>query len=230
MKRERGMRSENVLARMGKLGVIPVVVIKDPGKAVELGRTLLDAGLDLIEITLRTEKAVDAIKALSKALPEMLVGAGTVFSVATAKQALSAGARFIVSPHLDEKVVAYCASKDVVCIPGVFTPSEVQRAIDAARKGSGRRNIKDLPLVIKIFPASTGGPGHITAMRAVFPDVRFLPLGGVNPGNVAEYVKGGAWAVGGTWICKKELIESSNFVQISQLTKEALALIEAARK
>ena len=230
MKRERGMRSENVLARMGMLGVIPVVVIKDPGKAVELGRTLLDAGLDLIEITLRTEKAVDAIKALSKALPEMLVGAGTVFSVATAKQALSSGARFIVSPHLDEKVVAYCSSKGVVCIPGVFTPSEVQRAIDAARKGSGRRNIKDLPLVIKIFPASTGGPGHITAMRAVFPDVRFLPLGGVNPGNVAEYVKGGAWAVGGTWICKKELIESSNFVQISQLTKEALALIEAARK
>jgi len=230
MKRERGIPSEKVLARMGKTGVIPIVVIEDPSKATQLGRTLLDAGLALIEITLRTERANEAIRVLSKALPEMLVGAGTVFSVTAAKEALSSGARFIVSPHLDERLVTYCARKDIVCIPGVFTPSEVQRAISAARKGSRRKGVRDLPLVMKIFPASTGGPTHITAMRAVFPDVRFMPLGGVNAGNVAEYIKGGAWAVGGTWICKKEFIDSANFAQISQLVKEALALIEAARK
>jgi 2-dehydro-3-deoxyphosphogluconate aldolase/(4S)-4-hydroxy-2-oxoglutarate aldolase len=229
MKRERGTPSENILARIEKAGVIPVVVIKDHKKAVQLGRALLDAGLDLIEITLRTERAIDAIRALSKTLPDMLVGAGTVFSVAAAKEALSAGAQFIVSPHLDEQIITYCARKDIVCIPGVFTPSEVQRAISAARNGS-RKNVRDLPLVIKVFPASTGGPSHITAMRAVFPDARFMPLGGVNPANTAEYIKGGAWAVGGTWICKKEFIDSSNFTQISQLAKEALALIEAARK
>jgi 2-dehydro-3-deoxyphosphogluconate aldolase/(4S)-4-hydroxy-2-oxoglutarate aldolase len=215
---------------MSKAGIVPVVVIEDPNKAVQLGRTLLDAGLDLIEITLRTEKAIEAIRVLGKGLPEMLVGAGTVFSLAAAKQALSSGAHFIVSPHLDERLVTYCASKDVVSVPGVFTPSEVQRAITAAKKGSGRSNIRELPLVIKIFPASTGGPGHITAMRAVFPDVRFMPLGGINAGNVAEYVRGGAWAVGGTWICKKELVESSNFAQISQLAKDALTLIAVARK
>ena len=217
--------SEEVLTRIGKARVIPVVVLKDPGKAVELGRALLDAGLDLIEITLRTEEAMDAIRSLSKGLPQMLVGAGTVFSVKAAREALSSGAHFIVSPHLDEQIVMYCARKDIVCIPGVFTPSEVQRAITAAKRGAERQEVKELPLAVKIFPASTGGPSHITAMRAVFPDVRFVPLGGINAGNAADYIKGGAWAVGGTWICKKEMIESGNFRQISQLAKEALAIL-----
>ena len=229
MKRESIATSQDVLARMEKAGIIPVVVIEDPAKALQLGRTILDAGLDLIEITMRTENAMEAVKVLCKELPEILVGAGTVFSIPTAKKAISLGARFIVSPHLDEQIVTYCARKDIVSIPGVFTPSEIQRAIEAARKGSRRKSIKDLPLVIKIFPASTGGPGHITAMKAVFPDVRFLPLGGVNASNLAEYIKGGSWAVGGTWICKKELIASSNFAQISQLIKDSRALIEAAR-
>lgn len=230
MKREGGTMSQDVLARMEKAGIIPVVVIEDPSKAVQLGRTILDAGLDLIEITMRTERAMEAVKVLSKELPEILVGAGTVFSVPIAKKVLSLGARFIVSPHLDEQIVAYCARKNVVSIPGVFTPSEVQRAIEAARKGSRRKSIKDLPLVIKIFPASTGGPGHITAMKAVFPEVRFLPLGGVNANNLAEYIKGGSWAVGGTWLCKRDLIDSGNFAKISELVKEALAIIASARK
>jgi 2-dehydro-3-deoxyphosphogluconate aldolase/(4S)-4-hydroxy-2-oxoglutarate aldolase len=215
---------------MEKAGIIPVVVINDPNKAVQLGRAILDGGLDLIEITMRTERAMEAIKALSKGLPEILIGAGTVFSVPIAKKALSLGARFIVSPHLDEQIVTYCAKKNVVSVPGVFTPSEVQRAIEAARKGSRRKSIKDLPLVVKIFPSSTGGPGHITAMKAVFPDVRFLPLGGVHAGNLAEYVKGGSWAVGGTWLCKRDLIDTGNFAKISELVKEALTIIATARK
>lgn len=222
--------SQEVLERMEKAGIIPVAVIEDPDKAVQLGRTILDGGLDLIEITMRTERAMESIKLLSEELPEILVGAGTVFSVPIAKKALSSGAHFIVSPHLDEHIVTYCTRKDVVCVPGVFTPSEIRRAIEAAKRGQRRKSIKDLPLVIKIFPASTGGPGHITAIKAVFPDVRFLPLGGVNSGNLAEYVKGGSWAIGGTWLCKRELIDSGNFAKISELVKEALAIIAAARK
>jgi len=221
---------QDVLARMEKAGIIPVVVIEDPSKAVQLGRTVLDAGLDLIEITMRTARAMEAIRALCKEFRELLVGAGTVFSVPVAKEALSAGARFIVSPHLDEEIVTYCARKNIVSIPGAFTPSEVQRAIKAATAGARRRSIKELPLVIKVFPASTGGPGHITAMKAVFPDVRFMPLGGVNAGNLAEYMKAGAWAVGGTWICKRDLIEAGNFAKISELVKEALQIIATARK
>jgi len=223
------MRS-NLLARMEKAGIIPVVVIEDPTKAVRLGRTILDAGLDLIEITMRTERAMEAVKILSEEVPEICVGAGTVFSVPVAKKVLSLGARFIVSPHLDEQIVTYCARRNIVSVPGVLTPSEVQRAIAAARKGSGLKSIKDLPLVIKVFPASTGGPAHIAAMKAVFPDVRLLPLGGVNATNLAEYIKAGSWAVGGTWLCKRDLIESGNFTKISELVKEALAIIDAARK
>jgi len=172
---------------------------------------------------------MDAIRVLHKELPQILVGAGTVFSVKAAREALASGAHFIVSPHLDERIVMFCARKDIVCIPGVFTPSEVQRAISAAKRGAKRENVKELPLVVKIFPASTGGPSHITAMRAVFPDVRFMPLGGVNANNAADYIKGGAWAVGGTWICKKETIDSGNFAQISQLAREALVVLQAAR-
>ena len=230
MKRGNVAMSQDVLARMEKAGIIPVVVIEDPAKAVQLGRTILDAGLDLIEITMRTERAMEAVKVLNQELPEILVGAGTVFSIPTAKKVLSLGARFIVSPHLNEQIVKYCARKDIVSIPGVFTPSEIQRAIEAARKGSRRKKIKDLPLVIKIFPASTGGPGHITAMKAVFPDVKFLPLGGVNTSNLSEYIKGGSWAVGGTWICKRDLIDSGDFAKISELVKEAMAIIAKTRK
>lgn len=230
MKAGSGTMPQDVLSRMEKAGIIPIVVIEDPGKAAQLGRTILDAGLDLIEITMRTERAMEALRIVSKELPEMLVGAGTVFSVPVAKEALSKGARFIVSPHLDEELVTYCAKKNVVSVPGVFTPSEVQRAIQAARKGTPRKSIKDLPLVIKIFPASTGGPGHITAMKAVFPDVRFLPLGGVNAGNLAEYLKAGSWAVGGTWICKRDLVEAGNFDKISELAREALRIIAETRK
>ncbi len=230
MKVGSGTMPHDVLGRMEKAGIIPIVVIEDPGKAGELGRTVLAAGLDLIEVTLRTPRAMEAIRALSRELPEMLVGAGTAFSVPVAKEALSVGARFIVTPHLDERIVAYCARRKIVCVPGIFTPSEVQRAINAATIGTRPGSVKDLPLVIKVFPASTGGPGHIAAMKAVFPDVRFLPLGGVNAGNLAEYLKAGAWAVGGTWICKRDLIEAGNFAGISGLVKEAVGIIATVRK
>jgi 2-dehydro-3-deoxyphosphogluconate aldolase/(4S)-4-hydroxy-2-oxoglutarate aldolase len=229
MKTGSGTMPQDVLERMEKAGIIPIVVIEDPSKAVQLGRTILDAGLDLIEITMRTSKAMEAIRVLNKEVPEMLVGAGTVFSVTVAKEALSAGARFIVTPHLDEEIVAYCVRKRIVCVPGIFTPSEVQRAIKAAAIATRPGSMKDLPLVIKVFPASTGGPGHIAAMKAVFPDVRFLPLGGVSAGNLAEYLKAGAWAVGGTWICKKDLIEAGNFTRISELVKEARSIISTVR-
>ena len=221
--------SQEVLDRMEKAGVVPIVVIEDPSKVVELGRTIQEAGLDLIEITMRTARAIEAIEILKTEMPQLLVGAGTIFSLSAAKEALSAGARFIVSPHLNERIVTYCVSKDVVCIPGVFTPSEVQRAIEAARKRKRTKDIKDLPLVIKIFPASTGGPSHLKAMKAVFPEVRFLPLGGVSAENLSEYMKAGAWAVGGTWICKKELIESGDFAAISKLVKEATRIVAKAR-
>jgi 2-dehydro-3-deoxyphosphogluconate aldolase/(4S)-4-hydroxy-2-oxoglutarate aldolase len=222
--------SQEVMTRVEKAGIIPIVVIDDADKALPLGRTLLDAGLDLIEITMRTERAMQAMKILVKELPELLVGAGTIFSLSKTKEALAAGARFIVSPHLDEEIVTYCVERDVPCVPGVFTPSEVQKAISAAMRSRRTKSIRDLPLVIKIFPASTGGPTHIKAMRVVFPEVRFLPLGGIDANNLADYLEAGAWAVGGTWICKRELIQAGNFSRISDLAREALHIIREVRK
>ncbi len=227
---------QEVLRRMERAGIIPVAVIDNPANAVQLGRSILDGGVDLIEITMRTPRSKEAIEVLSRELPEILTGAGTVFSVPVAEETLASGARFIVSPHLDEEIVEYCARNMVVSIPGVITPSEVQRAIQAATRGcrflhpDRPTSMNDLPLVVKIFPASTVGPAHIGAMRAVFPNVRFLPLGGVHAENLAEYLKAGAWAVGGTWICNRDLIRSGNFARITELVKEAKSIIASVRK
>lgn len=220
------------LERIKEKGLIPVVIIEDPKKVVPLGKAFLDVGLDIIEITMRTQRAIEAIKVLREGLPEMLVGAGTVFSLQIAKEAIKAGARFIVSPHLDEEIVAYCVKKDIIVCPGVYTPTEVNRAIQAAVKAKGNEftNMEDLPLLLKIFPASSGGPEHIKALRAVFPNVRFIPLGGINAENLADYIKSGAWAIGGTWICRKELIDKGEMAKISELTSEALRIMKEARK
>ncbi len=222
--------SEEVMERMGKAGVIPVVVIEDPSKAVQLGKTILNSGLDLIEITMRTKRAMDALKILNKELPDLLLGAGTVFTIPIAEEAISQGARFVVSPHLDEEIISCCIDQDVVCIPGVYTPTEIQRAIKTAAKKRPGMSIKELPLAIKIFPASTGGPSHLKALKAVFPQVRFVPLGGVNADNLGDYFKAGAWAVGGTWVCRRKLIEKSDYARISELIREAVRLVTDARR
>jgi len=218
------------MERIERAGVIPVAVIEDPSKAVQLGTTVLNAGLDLIEITMRTKRAMDAIKVLNKELPDLLLGAGTVFTVPTAKEAISQGARFIVSPHLDEEILSYCMNHDIVCIPGAYTPTEIQRAIKTATRDRQVPNTREIPLAIKIFPASTGGPNHLKAMKAVFPEVRFVPLGGVNASNLSDYFKAGAWAVGGTWICRKNLIDTDDYTRISELVREAVQLVKDATR
>lgn len=220
------------LERIKEKGLIPVVIIEDPKKVVPLGKAFLDVGLDIIEITMRTQRAIKAIKILRKGLPKMLVGAGTVFSLPAAKEAIKAGVRFIVSPHLDEEIVAHCIKKDIIVCPGVYTPTEVNRAIQVAVKAKGNEitNKEDLPLMLKIFPASSGGPEHIKALKAVFPNARFIPLGGINAKNLADFIKAGAWAIGGTWICKKELIDKGEMAKISELTREALQIIKEARE
>lgn len=220
------------LKRIEEKGLIPVVIIENPEKAVSLGEAFLKAGLDIIEITMRTEKALEALKNIKRELPEMLVGAGTVFSTQIAEKAIKTGARFIVSPHLDEEIVTYCIKKDVIVCPGVFTPTEVNRAIQSALRAGGNKfkNVEDLPFFIKIFPASSGGPEHIIALKSVFPKARFMPTGGVNSKNVADFIKAGARVVGGSWVCKKELIDRGEMSKISELTKEALKIIKEARQ
>lgn len=219
------------LERIRKKGLIPVVIIEDPRKAVPLGKAFVNAGLDIIEITMRTQRAMEAIKILKEELPEMLVGAGTIFSLTKAKEAINLGARFIVSPHLDEEIVTYCVKHDILVCPGVYTPTEVNKAVQTTFKAKGDdfTEMEDLPLLLKIFPASSGGPEHVRALKAVFPYARFIPLGGVDAKNLPDFIKAGAWAIGGTWICKKELIDKGDMSRISELTSEALRIIKEAR-
>lgn len=121
-------------------------------------------------------------------------------------------------------------NNDTIACPGVCTPTEVRRATLSASKGKNVRDRRELSLMVKVFPASSGRAEHIRAMKAGFPGIRFIPLGGVTPGNIADLIKAGAWAIGGTWFCKKELIDGNEMQRITELTGEALRLLQEARQ
>ena len=197
--------------RFSHAGIVPVVVIDHAGDALPTARALLDGGVDVMEITFRTDAAAGAIRAVSEGCPEMLVGAGTVITLAQCRQAVEAGARFIVAPGYDEEVVSWCVEKGVPILPGCVTPTEIMAAM------------KHGLTVLKFFPA--GVYVRLSAMKALsgpFKGIKFVPTGGVGPQNAGEY--GAApfiHAVGGSWVCTQSDIASHNFERISQLCREA---------
>ena len=192
-------------------GIVPVVVIDHAGDALPTARALLDGGVDVMEITFRTDAAAGAIRAVSEGCPEMLVGAGTVITLAQCRQAVEAGARFIVAPGYDEEVVSWCVEKGVPILPGCVTPTEIMAAM------------KHGLTVLKFFPAGVyGGLSAMKALSGPFKGIKFVPTGGVGPQNAGEY--GAApfiHAVGGSWVCTQSDIASHNFERISQLCREA---------
>ena len=164
--------------------VVPVVRTHDTRHAATVVQWLRDAGLHIFEITMTVPDATALIRELASD-PALLIGAGTVPDRATAEACLAAGARFIVAPWVDASLAAPCAAAGAVLMLGALTPTEVRAALAASAD------------VVKVFPASSaGGPGHIRALRSVFPDVAFCPTGGVEPGNVATYLAAGAAFVG----------------------------------
>lgn len=196
---------------MKKSVIVPVVVIEDAKDAVPTANALLAGGINVMEITLRTAAALDSIRKVAAECPDMIVGVGTVLNLEQAKQAVEAGAKFIVSPGFDEETVKWCVENNIDVAPGCVTPTEIM----AARK---------LGLhVVKFFPANVyGGLKAITNLAAPFTDMQFIPTGGVNTENIAEFVATPAiFAVGGSWICKKADISAGNFDKITELCKEA---------
>ena len=197
--------------RFSHAGIVPVVVIDHAGDALPTARALLDGGVDVMEITFRTVAAAGAIRAVSEGCPEMLVGAGTVITLAQCRQAVEAGARFIVAPGYDEEVVSWCVEKGVPILPGCVTPTEIMAAM------------KHGLTVLKFFPAGVyGGLSAMKALSGPFKGIKFVPTGGVGPQNAGEY--GAApfiHAVGGSWVCTQSDIASHNFERISQLCREA---------
>lgn len=197
---------------LGAMGIVPVVVINDPKDAVPLGRALCDGGLPCAEVTFCTAAAQEAIAALRRELPHMLVGAGTVLTVEQVDQALEAGARFIVSPGLNPEVVRHCQSRSVPIIPGVATPSEIEQAIALGLD------------TVKFFPAEqNGGIAKIKALAAPYPGLKFMPTGGVSAKNIKDYLSfPGIVACGGTWMMPADKIAVGDWEGITALTREAV--------
>jgi 2-dehydro-3-deoxyphosphogluconate aldolase/(4S)-4-hydroxy-2-oxoglutarate aldolase len=212
------MDAAQLTARLEALRVVPVVTINDEADAVGLAEALAAGGLPIAEITFRTDAAAEAIANIRAARPDMLVGAGTVLDRETLDRALDAGAEFIVAPGFNPGVVAHAQARGVAAVPGVVTPSEVEAAMSLGLR------------VLKFFPAeASGGPGYLSAIRATYPSVRFMPTGGVNLGNLGAYLAlPNVIATGGTWIATADAIANQRWDEITQLAAEARSVATAA--
>lgn len=201
----------DVLKRLAQSGVVPVVVLEDAKDAVPTAKAMLAGGIDVMEITFRTAAAADSIKAVAQKCPDMVVGAGTVVNLEQCKLAVECGAKFIVSPGYDEETVAWCCDNGIPVTPGCVTPTEIMMALKHGLK------------VLKFFPANVyGGLSAIKSLAGPFGGVKFIPTGGVNAQNLAEFISSPyIHAVGGSWICPKADIAAGNFDKITALCKEA---------
>ncbi len=203
-----------ITKRMGEFGVVPVVKIEKAADAANLARALAAGDLPVAEITFRTAAAEEAIRNISREVPEVLLGAGTVLSVEQARKALGAGAKFIVTPGFNPKVVDFCIEQGAPVIPGVCTPSEIEQALERGLE------------VMKFFPAgASGGLDYLKAVVGPYGGALFVPTGGVEPGNMKDYLAfKNVYAVGGTWIAKDTMISAGRFDEITRLAREAVVL------
>ncbi|MCH9693580.1 MAG: bifunctional 4-hydroxy-2-oxoglutarate aldolase/2-dehydro-3-deoxy-phosphogluconate aldolase [Gammaproteobacteria bacterium] len=205
-------------ARMAKAPVVPLVQADDPEVAVATTRALAKGGLTVIEVVLRTEAALECLSAICEMDDNLIVGAGTVLSGAQATEVLSRGAKFIVSPGLDETMVGVAQDAGVPVLPGTMTPSEVMKA-------------RNLGLdTVKFFPASiAGGIPALKALGSVFGDMKFMPTGGVSAQNLPEFLAlKSVLACGGSWLTPAAEIAKGNYDEVTRLAREAVAIAMAA--
>lgn len=208
-----------VLEKIEKIGIVPVVVLNDAKDAEPLAKALCNGGLPCAEVTFRTAAAEESIRIMSEKYPEMLVGAGIVLTTEQVDRAVAAGAKFIVSPGLNPKVVQYCLDKNIPVTPGTQTPSEMEQALEMGLD------------VVKFFPAEpAGGLKMIKAVAAPYTTLKFMPTGGINLENVEEYLKyDRILACGGSWMVKGDLVSAGKFDEIEKMTKDAAELVKRVR-
>lgn len=206
---------DDVLQRLGQIGVVPVIKIEDAASAVPLAEALIAGDLPVAEITFRTGVAAASLRDISRKFPTMLLGAGTVLSVAQARQAVEAGARYIVSPGFSPAVVEWCVREGIPVLPGVATPTEIMAALDAGLS------------TLKFFPAEEcGGVRMLKALGGPFSGVKFIPTGGITVATLADYLRlPNVLAVGGTWMVKSDLIAGGHFAEITRLALEARGIV-----
>ncbi|GHV92890.1 hypothetical protein AGMMS50268_33930 [Spirochaetia bacterium] len=201
-----------VLEDLGKIGIIPVIKIDDPEKAVPLAKALIAGGIPCAEVTFRTAQGEEAIRRIAAEVPGILVGAGTVLTTDQVDRAIKAGARYIVSPGFNPRVVSYCIEKGIPVTPGCSNPSDIEMALEAGLE------------VVKFFPAEqAGGLDYIKAVAAPYPGLKFIPTGGINASNIGKYISyNKILACGGSWMVGADLINAGDFDRITALAREAV--------
>lgn len=208
-----------VLTKIQEIGIVPVVSLENAKDAAPLANALCDGGLACAEVTFRTDAAEEAIRIMAHQFPDMLIGAGTILTTKQVDRAAAAGAKFIVSPGFNPKIVNYCKEKGILIIPGICTPSELEQALEYGLD------------VVKFFPAEpAGGLSMIKALSAPYPNMKFMPTGGINPENVKNYLHfHKIIACGGSWMVKDNLITSGNYAEVTKLAQEAVAIVKEIR-
>ena len=216
---ERSPSRALVVSTLREVGIIPVIRAPSADAAVAVAEALVQAGITVAEITMTVPNAIDAIREVTKRFPTVLVGAGTVTDPETARQAIEAGATFIVSPCLVPGVIDAAHRADVAVLPGALTPGEV---FEAFLLGGD---------MVKVFPVHTvGGPAYLRALRGPFPDIPLVPTGGVTLENIEEMFRAGAVAVGvGSELISREALARRDYAAIGALAKQFLAAARQAR-
>ncbi|MEJ8627951.1 bifunctional 4-hydroxy-2-oxoglutarate aldolase/2-dehydro-3-deoxy-phosphogluconate aldolase [Helicobacter pylori] len=194
--------------------IVPVVVIENIKDAVPLAQSLIEGGIPIIEVTLRSSCALEAIELIAKNVPEMHVGAGTILNLTQLEQAQNRGAEFLISPGLTIKLLEYAKKKDMPLIPGVSSSSEVMQALELGYSA------------LKFFPAEyCGGVKLLNAFNGPFKGVKFCPTGGISADNMRSYLDlENVLCVGGSWLTPKNLIQNKEWDKITEICKRALAL------
>lgn len=213
--------SQQLLQGISRSGVISVLVIDQPRHAVQVARALLAGGVRAMELTLRTAAALDCLKAVTSEVPEMIAGVGTIIFPEQVESIVRAGAQFGVAPGTNPEVIREAARCGLPFAPGVVTPTDIDVAV--------RNGCRDL----KFFPAEpSGGLPMLASVKAPYAHlgVRYIPLGGIGIGNLATWLKDpDVLAVGGSWLAKKEVIESEAWTQITETAREACAVVQTVR-
>ena len=211
--------SDKLISTLRAAPVVPLVQSDDPQTALKISEALIAGGLNVLEVVLRTDAALDCLEAIVKAFPNAHVGAGTVVTPDQAREVIRRGATFVVSPGLDAEVVQICQEGNIPVLPGVVTATELTAGYNLGLR------------TMKFFPAGlAGGPKMLKAFASVFRDVNFMPTGGVNAANLNEFLAIPAvLACGGSWLTPKAAIESGDFDAITKLAKEALSIAAQAR-
>ena len=210
------MKVEDTIRQIGEVGIIPVVRAANPVEASQVVEAICAGGISIVEITMTVPDAIPLLREVAHAKKDYLIGAGTVLTAKQAEMCIAAGAKFLVSPGLSAEVLRTAAKHGVLAIPGAFTPTEVMAA-------------KELGIdVIKIFPCgSGGGPSHIKALRAPFPDCRFIPTGGVSVKNAEEYFAAGAFALGiGAELADLAALRRNEHHKITEAAKSLATVVE----